>query len=604
MSPNRDSLTLTGHAAVFDSPAEDLGFDERIARGAFRNVLASGKDQTLLLWSHSTAQPLARVGAGLELWEDQTGLAFRAKLADTQLARDAMTLVRAGVVSGMWFGFTVKRQQFDPHSDTRTIQEIGRLFEISLVAEPAYPATAVTPAVREARARLGIETQTGKRQDLGRIDSVRQRAVYGADSPNSYFRDLYAATMADKRAAAMQMAPGLQRAAESSGVVWGPGIESQMAPEQVRERLACVQTRDLTSIAGQGGEFLSPGGVPGFVADAFVTAAHVKAALASVLHTEPLPKTMGIVVPQVTGAASVASQATDDATVSKTDIVSSKASSNVRTIAGDADAALQLLEQSMNFDTVIAAELAAAFAEQLEQQIINGSGAGAQLLGIANTSGISSVSYTSGTPAAGALISKSAGGSVDGDAVSALRGPTVRTGSGLDDAELFADLARNAAAMNAEPTVVAPVVVPSPTALDRREAAAGIPAGWAIDPDDDDYAVRLAAARAVRAKILSESNPQPVATTTKVDEFGMTPKGRYVLAAIPSDLADKVADTGSRAEAVFAHSCRIARLVRSGDADHDVAYAATLSAALDVIDDDKHGAREHVRRGFRVGTEG
>jgi hypothetical protein len=177
----------------------------------------------------------------------------------------------------------------------------------------------------------------------------------------------------------------------------------------------------------------------------------------------------------------------------------------------------------------------------------------------------------------------------------------VRTGPDLSDAELFADLAVNAAWMNANP---APrVVVPSITALDRREAAAGVPADWAIDPDDDDYAVRLAEARAVRAKIIRESSPSfATPPSTKVDEFGMTPKGRYVLAAIPQDVADKIAETGSRAEAVFAHSCRIARLVRDGDADRETAYAAMLAAALDVMDDDRVNAHEHVRRGWKAGT--
>jgi HK97 family phage major capsid protein len=78
----------------------------------------------------------------------------------------------------------------------------------------------------------------------------------------------------------------------------------------------------------------------------------------------------------------------------------------VRTIAGESDAALQLLEQSINFDAVIAAELGAAYAVQLEQQAIQGTGSASQLLGILNASGIASVAYTSGSPTAGAMVSK------------------------------------------------------------------------------------------------------------------------------------------------------------------------------------------------------
>ena len=83
--------TLRGHAAVFGVLSEDLGgFRERIAPGAFNDVLAAGADVRLLV-DHAPP-PLARTKAGtLRLYEDQTGLAFEADLPDNAacvVARD------------------------------------------------------------------------------------------------------------------------------------------------------------------------------------------------------------------------------------------------------------------------------------------------------------------------------------------------------------------------------------------------------------------------------------------------------------------------------------------------------------------------------------
>jgi len=56
------------------------------------------------------------------------------------------------------------------------------------------------------------------------------------------------------------------------------GREAHISPEQVRERLASLEGRDITTTQGSAGEFLAPCGVPGVVADAFRPAAHARTA--------------------------------------------------------------------------------------------------------------------------------------------------------------------------------------------------------------------------------------------------------------------------------------------------------------------------------------
>ena len=87
--------------------------------------------------------PLASTLSGtLNLRSDEDGLIFEADLPDTQLARDAMTLVRAGVVRQMSFGFFV-REEDTTEPGVRILRDID-LKEISLVERAAYPAAGAT----------------------------------------------------------------------------------------------------------------------------------------------------------------------------------------------------------------------------------------------------------------------------------------------------------------------------------------------------------------------------------------------------------------------------------------------------------------------------
>jgi HK97 family phage major capsid protein len=71
----------------------------------------------------------------------------------------------------------------------------------------------------------------------------------------------------------------------------------------------------------------------------------------------------------------------------------------VRTIAGQQDTALQLLDQSpVGFDEIVFADLIADYNQLLDTQCWNGSGTSGQLKGILNVSGINAITYTDATP--------------------------------------------------------------------------------------------------------------------------------------------------------------------------------------------------------------
>lgn len=144
------SLRITGHAAVFGSPSEDLGgFRERIKRGAFKRALAGSPD-VVLLQNHDPNLVLARTTSGtLQLREDPQGLYIDAKAADTSYARDLRVVMQRGDVSQMSFAFDIAKdgERWDSGAASErsvTVHDVERLYDVSVVTAPAYPTTDAT----------------------------------------------------------------------------------------------------------------------------------------------------------------------------------------------------------------------------------------------------------------------------------------------------------------------------------------------------------------------------------------------------------------------------------------------------------------------------
>lgn len=154
---SHDSGRLVGYAAVFNSLSHDLGgFREQIAPGAFTRTLKENKD-VLALVEHDTNRVLARTTNGtLQIAEDAKGLRVSIDPADTSYARDMLALVKRGDVANMSFRFrpypggdSIDFNASPLPIRTLTSVELG---EVSVVVNPAYPATSVdVRALNDAR---------------------------------------------------------------------------------------------------------------------------------------------------------------------------------------------------------------------------------------------------------------------------------------------------------------------------------------------------------------------------------------------------------------------------------------------------------------------
>jgi HK97 family phage prohead protease len=142
------SAKLTGYAAVWDSETMIGGmFREVVRKGAFAKSIADGAD-VRALWNHNDDVVLGRTKSGtLKLEEDETGLRYEVELPDTQAARDAITTIKRGDVSGSSFGFLVPKGgavwSVDSNgSELRELLQV-QLLDVSPVAYPAYDDTTV-----------------------------------------------------------------------------------------------------------------------------------------------------------------------------------------------------------------------------------------------------------------------------------------------------------------------------------------------------------------------------------------------------------------------------------------------------------------------------
>lgn len=141
---DNNRMRLRGYAARFNTPSLPITVRGKTIREIVdpRAFDESLNDPDISLYfQHDASEPLASTLSGsLNMRTDDAGLLFEATLPDTQLARDAMALVRAKIVRQMSFGFVVREDKYE--GDTRTLLNVD-LSEISLVERAAYPETEV-----------------------------------------------------------------------------------------------------------------------------------------------------------------------------------------------------------------------------------------------------------------------------------------------------------------------------------------------------------------------------------------------------------------------------------------------------------------------------
>lgn len=157
------ALILRGRPILYDTPTliNDVGgsYTEIIRKGALDGADLS---DVRLLYNHDLGKvPLARTPKTMSLKVDEEGLTFEAVLPDTAGAKEVYEAVKRGDLSGMSFAFTVPEggDDYDAKTNTRTIRQIAKVYECSVVPYPAYPTTSIEARSARAAALNSLEAR-------------------------------------------------------------------------------------------------------------------------------------------------------------------------------------------------------------------------------------------------------------------------------------------------------------------------------------------------------------------------------------------------------------------------------------------------------------
>ncbi len=172
-----ESLILCGQPIVYDTPTtinDPAGaYIEIIKRGALDGADLS---DVRLLYNHDLNKvPLARTPKTMQLEVTPAGLTMRAVLPNTAEAAAVHEAVKRGDLSGMSFAFTVPvgGDQYDPATNTRTIKQISKVYECSVVPFPAYPAASVEARSAQAASKKAFEERQKAKILINQILRVR-----------------------------------------------------------------------------------------------------------------------------------------------------------------------------------------------------------------------------------------------------------------------------------------------------------------------------------------------------------------------------------------------------------------------------------------------
>lgn len=174
---NVQDNVIEGYSIVFNRESEMLYdpknkrfFIEVISPEAVNQELIQRSDIKMLI-DHSKSQMLARSRYGegsLELSIDDYGLKFRFEIPDTNQGQFIKEMVKRGDYQGCSFAFTDGKNieyKYDREREVvvRTVRSIDKLFDCSIVADPAYSDTEVS--VREIEDNIPKEEEKVEEQD-------------------------------------------------------------------------------------------------------------------------------------------------------------------------------------------------------------------------------------------------------------------------------------------------------------------------------------------------------------------------------------------------------------------------------------------------------
>lgn len=136
---NLEKNTFEGYAAAFNNKDSH---NDIIEPGAFAKTLKESTNRIKVLWQHDTWSP---IGIPTEMYEDNKGLYVRAKISQTQQGKDALILMKDGVINELSIGYNAIKHMMDEETGVRHLKEL-KLMEFSPVTWASNDQAIITGA--------------------------------------------------------------------------------------------------------------------------------------------------------------------------------------------------------------------------------------------------------------------------------------------------------------------------------------------------------------------------------------------------------------------------------------------------------------------------
>lgn len=175
------AMIVEGYATTFNDPYVLFEYEgdrviEKVSERAFDDCDMS---DVIMQYNHE-GRVFARMSNGtLEIMPDEKGLRVRAHLEGTELGRQLFAEIAGGYTDKMSFGFTVDGDTYEEIENEdgsvdiiRTIDKIGKLYDVSAVSIPANNATSIS-----ARSLCDGLIAEHKQERLAKIERDRKKQI-------------------------------------------------------------------------------------------------------------------------------------------------------------------------------------------------------------------------------------------------------------------------------------------------------------------------------------------------------------------------------------------------------------------------------------------
>ncbi len=148
-------MKIHGRATPFDSPSVDMGgFVEVNDSRAFDDCLREAPEIVCKMEHLGGMNVLGRTPGTMRVWTDPYGLNYSCDLPDTQVGRDAYTLISSGRIHKSSYAFSLRgdsaeQWDFSVTPARRTIRSAD-VHDCSPVSDPAFPNTSVMVRSKES----------------------------------------------------------------------------------------------------------------------------------------------------------------------------------------------------------------------------------------------------------------------------------------------------------------------------------------------------------------------------------------------------------------------------------------------------------------------